>query len=79
MLDYYDREIPWNGQSGASHTGVIDGHDDHLKLRHWQINQPLFDGSGRWRCEMKEADKRLFKSIAGEDIQRWGYADNGDW
>ena len=38
MLDYYDREIPWNGQSGASHTGVIDGHDDHLKLRHWQIN-----------------------------------------
>ena len=79
MLEYHEREITWKGQSVATRVEAIEGYDDHEKLRHWQINQPLFDGRGRWRCEMTENDKRFFKSIAGEDLQRWGYSVDNDW
>jgi len=26
--------------------------EEHRKLRNWQVNQPLFDGRGRWRSEL---------------------------
>jgi hypothetical protein len=39
----------------------------------------LRDGSGRWRSEMTEGDKEIFKSIAGSEIEGWGYATNSNW
>jgi len=49
------------------------------QYRTWQINQPLFDGTGRWRKEMDEAAKRTFKEHAGEYLARFGYAETNDW
>jgi hypothetical protein len=49
------------------------------QFRNWQVHQPLFDGSGRWRTEMNDEEKRLFKEKAGALLQSFGYAGNADW
>ena len=52
---------------------------DHEQLRNWQINQPVFDGRGRWEEEMSEQEKSLFKDRAGKMLIRYEYADDLDW
>ncbi len=52
--------------------------DNHAQYRNWQINQPLFDGRGKW-MRMTGEEKRVFKVLAGELLERYGYADGMDW
>lgn len=52
---------------------------DHDQFRNWQINQPLFDGRGRWQKEMSPDEKAQFKAAAGERLIRYGYAIGPDW
>ena len=52
---------------------------NHDQYRNWQINQPLFDGRSKWKQKMTEQEKVLFKSLAGEMLISYGYADNYDW
>ena len=49
------------------------------QFRNWQVHQPLFDGSGRWRTEMSEADRAVFKARAGELLIKFGYAEDLNW
>jgi hypothetical protein len=49
------------------------------QLRNWQVHQPLFDGSGRWRTAMNDDEKRLFKEQAGAMLMSFRYAENLDW
>lgn len=49
------------------------------EFRNWQVHQPLFDGSGRWRTEMSEEDKPVFKEKAGELLMTFGYAEDLNW
>jgi len=56
-----------------------DSAKDHEQLRNWQINQPVFDGRGRWKIEMSEEEKVLFKEKAGEMLLRYGYAEDLGW
>jgi hypothetical protein len=79
MLDYHLREISWNAVADARKSTKLAGHRDHQRLRHWQVNQPLFDGSGRWRGEMSDDEKSAFKAIAGRELEEWGFARNEDW
>jgi len=46
---------------------------NHNNYRNWQINQPLFDGSGRWEAEMTTSEKMKFDAIAGEMMVNLGY------
>jgi len=52
--------------------------DNHDQYRNWQINQPLFDGRGKWRQLTKE-EKQLIKDKAGEMLIKYGYAADLDW
>jgi hypothetical protein len=53
---------------------------EHInQLRNWQVHQPLFDGSGRWRTEMRDDEKRVFKDTAGPLLLALGYAEDLDW
>jgi hypothetical protein len=52
--------------------------DDHHQYRNWQINQPIFDGRGKW-ARMTAEEKDLFKTMAGEMLERYGYARGMDW
>jgi len=47
--------------------------------RNWQVHRPLFDGSGRWRAEMSDQEKQLFKTRAGGLLIELGYVDGSDW
>lgn len=53
--------------------------ENHRHYRNWQINQPLFDGSGRWLREMDQAAKDSFKRIAGPMLITLGYVRDNNW
>lgn len=64
----------------ATVTSAPQPTQEHInQLRNWQVHQPLFDGSGRWRAEMSAGEKRVFKERAGQMLQAFGYAEDLDW
>jgi len=52
--------------------------ENHDLYRNWQINQPLFDGRGRW-LRLTEEEKNLIKEKAGEMLIEYGYAKDLNW
>jgi hypothetical protein len=52
--------------------------ENHNSYRNWQINQPLFDGRGKWR-RLTGEEKQLIKDKAGEMLMEYGYASDADW
>jgi hypothetical protein len=54
---------------------------DHKDYRNWQINQKLFDDSGKWIKEMTDEEKTCFK--ADKDAMQllidFGYVTGDDW
>ena len=62
----------------VSHPGSAAG-KDHQQFRNWQINQKLFDGSGKWKQEMTGEEKARFKQQALDLLIHLGYAEDGDW
>lgn len=54
---------------------------DHKNYRNWQINQKLFDGSGKWIKEMTAEEKQRFKENpeAMRMLIDFGYATGDDW
>jgi hypothetical protein len=54
---------------------------NHKEFRNWQINQELFDGSGKWLKEMTEEEKACFKAdkAAMQMLIDFGYATSDDW
>jgi hypothetical protein len=52
--------------------------DNHDQYRNWQINQPLFDGRGKWRSLAAE-EKQMIKNKAGEMLIKYGYATDLNW
>ena len=46
------------------------------QLRNWQVNQPIFDGRGRWQKEMTPQQKEIFKQKAQQYLVQFGYAND---
>lgn len=65
-------------RSGVQQPATPAG-EGHRGYRSWQASQPVFDGRGRWRSDMSEEQKQVFKSIAGERLVSYGYEADGDW
>ena len=79
MLDYYKTERRWYSNQ-ITKPYAIHNHQDHMDYRNWQINQPIFDGRGRWITELTEAEKEVFKlSPAQQLLEYFGYVDNSNW
>lgn len=57
----------------ASVTG-----QDHGIYRNWQINQPIFDGRGKWKV-MSDEQKTRTKLLAGLELEKYGYGVNEEW
>jgi hypothetical protein len=53
--------------------------EHHNQHRNWQINQQLFNGSGKWQREMSEEEKTIFKRHAGQMLIDYGYAIDMNW
>jgi len=79
MLDYHKTERRWYSDK-IEKPDAIKTHEDHNTNRNWQINQPIFDGRGRWLTEMTGAEKQLFKdSPAQQLLVQFGYAADQNW
>lgn len=52
--------------------------EDHDQYRNWQINQPLFDGRGRWHSLTAE-EKNLIKKTGNDLLLELGYITDRDW
>jgi hypothetical protein len=49
---------------------------DHADFRTWQTNQPLFDGSGRWKTLATDEELEAFKDEKFSTIlYNWGYSE----
>jgi hypothetical protein len=46
--------------------------------RNWQINQPLFDGRGRWK-DMNDKEKNLVKQRANDMLIEYGFVKDDTW
>jgi hypothetical protein len=53
--------------------------ENHAQYRNWQINQPIFDGSGRWEKELDVEEKKIIKEIGGDMLVRYEYAEGYGW
>jgi hypothetical protein len=47
---------------------------NHEQYRNWQINQPIFDGRGRWKTKMNSTEEAYFWAKAGPMMSRLGYS-----
>jgi len=52
MLKYYEYAPNWFGIESPEDTDGSDLNGMHESRRAWQVKQPLFDGSGRWKKEL---------------------------
>ena len=57
-MNYHEREVLWYSDElkmPESNEDIID----HKNIRNWQINQPIFDGRGKWKDEMLLDDQAV--------------------
>jgi tetratricopeptide (TPR) repeat protein len=79
LLDYHKTEHRWYSDK-IEKPYTIKSHDDHNTNRNWQINQPIFDGRGRWLAEMTETEKQQFKDAPSRRLlEQFGYAEDKNW
>ena len=73
LLKYDGHPRLWYGKTELRHSnGVGPAHED---LRNWQVNQPIFDGRGRWKDELPSAVADEFeRGWLLELMQAFGYA-----
>lgn len=61
MLDYHRTPRLWFNTEEIKRGTGADG-EEHVNLRNWQINQPIFDDRGKWHTLLTDSDKLLFST-----------------
>jgi hypothetical protein len=73
LLEYHKRPSFWFDRPTIRRTNGV-GAGDHEDLRNWQVNQPLFDGRGRWKKELPaDVVQRFQQGDAGRLMRGFGY------
>jgi hypothetical protein len=76
LLEYY-KEPKYFYSDIIEKPSSVSG-KDHDQYRNWQINQPVFDGRGKWRS-LTENEKKLIKETANNLLVELGYITSADW
>lgn len=76
LLHYYETTKYYLGTRIDKPPNSFGG--NMIPYRNWQINQPLFDGRGKWQGLSPE-DKNLIKEKAGDMLIEYGYASDRSW
>ena len=64
----------FNGVSAPAERPIeVNTRAGHGKLRAWQFNQPLYDGRGRWKTELSEAEINYIECNAIDELRWCGY------
>jgi len=79
MLEHDRAERRWYDSEVRPAVGQPVSGAQHKTHRNWQINQPLYDGSGKWDSVMTEQQKATFKNTAGRLLIQLGYAEDQWW
>lgn len=76
MLDYHREERLWFRQKEVVKGSGVG--EEHGALRNWQVNQPIFDSSGRWKSELSGDDiEPLLGGPGLELMEAFGYLGSG--
>jgi len=78
MLRFHESQRLWFGGKEMAQASGAQG-EDHAKLRNWQVNQPLFDGSGKWKKAFPDGAPAAIVTGRGADLMRaFGYDPDED-
>lgn len=66
MLHYYEEPANWFGRKNVNAVGRPGR--EHGDLRNWQVNQPIFDGRGKWKKDLPEQFRASFKSGEAHEV-----------
>lgn len=73
MLNYHKKPKFWFGQTQIRKSNGADG-KEHLALRNWQVNQPIFDARGAWKDKLAASEvSSLENGPAGQLMKQFGY------
>ena len=75
-LDFHDK--PKSYYSDKVECPPDATQKNHKQYRNWQINQPLFDGRGKWK-QMSAEDKKVVKNVANKKLIEYGYVTDEEW
>lgn len=78
MLNYYKTPAFFYDSKIKKPVTARDG-KQHVALRNWQINQPLFSTTRRWVNQMTENEKIYFMQEAQKELCYWGYELDDRW
>ena len=74
MLTYYKMPINWFNVKNPKKTDGKDFNKRHETNRSWQVKQPLFDGTGRWKKELNNNQIDDVVKNVGEMANFFGYS-----
>ena len=57
----------------AKKNNAAENGSQHREHRSWQINQPVFDGRGKWKNELSADDVAFIEQRAGAMLREYGY------
>ncbi len=71
ILEWYQNPPNWFGVDPSPNEGI--GEEAHLARRAWQVQQPLFDGRGRWKRDLNSKQYEAAKSTLNKYLSQYGY------
>lgn len=77
MLDYHSEKRNWFGTKELKKGSDGDG-AEHNNLRNWQINQPIFDGRGKWKEVFDAVPSALTTGRGAEIMSHFDYSTTAD-
>lgn len=74
VLRYHETPRHWFGETAIKRGTGLAG-SEHRALRNWQVNQPIFDDSGKWKSLLSKEQAAVFeRGEARLLMQAFGYA-----
>jgi hypothetical protein len=72
MLSYHEQPHLWYGEKEVRRTSGVER--EHESYRNWQVNQPIFDGRGRWKNDLPaEVAAEFERGEAAALMKAFGY------
>lgn len=81
-LSFFNKKVAYQTEGLVDVAATVPP-QNHEQLRSWQMNQPLFDGSGRWRAAdgsgLSADEREVVRRLAGQLLIDTGYALDLNW
>ena len=69
---FHQEKVQWYAKTDEKPHSDI-GEANHNQNRNWQINQPLFDGRGKWMSGLEPDEVKKIHAILAPLAKRFGY------